>query len=238
MTELVLTLDRPPRALSSGARAVLALLVLLAHVGVAWTVLRLAQAPLAVEPPKVLEVTWIAPAQPDEPAPPQPPLPAPPVTQPPVAKLQPRAAVPTPTPAPAAPAAVAAPAAPVVAPVAAPAAPVAAAPAPAAVEAAPAAPAPVPRLVASSALRYLDPLKPVYPRASTELCETGIVTLNILVNEWGVPVEVVVEKSSGYPRLDQSALTAMRAARFKPYVEAGQPRPIRAHPTINFQLDC
>ncbi|WP_374594259.1 energy transducer TonB, partial [Aquabacterium sp.] len=130
------------------------------------------------------------------------------------------------------------PVAPVVAPVAAPAAPVAAAPAAPAVEEAPAAPAPVPRLVASSALRYLDPLKPVYPRASTELCETGIVTLNILVNEWGVPVEVVVEKSSGYSRLDQSALTAMRAARFKPYVEAGQPRPIRAHPTINFQLDC
>jgi len=33
MTELVLTLDRPPRALSGGARAVLALLVLLAGCG-------------------------------------------------------------------------------------------------------------------------------------------------------------------------------------------------------------
>lgn len=240
MTEMVLNLDQPPRALSPAVRFAMAALVVVAHAGVGWMVWRQAQTPADAPPPKVLEVSWISPAQPDNTPPPQaeptPPQPTPP--QPPARTVAPALApapalIPAPSPvspAPAvalAPVAIQQPVAPAAKGEATSAAEVAAAPAPAA-----------PKLIASSALRYLDPLKPVYPRVSTDLCETGVVTLNILVNEWGVPVEVVVEKSSGHDRLDQSALNAMRAARFKPYTEAGQARSIRAHPTINFQLDC
>ena len=229
-----------PRDLGLAPRAVLVALVLAAHLGVGWVVLKAALKPADAPAPQVLEVSWIAPPQPDVPTP-TPPAPQPATATPPPHAVQPR---PQPMPATPQPAPMAAPQAAAPQSVAA-SVPVVPIPGPTAkTDAAPsaepvaAAPAPAPRLVASSALRYLDPLKPVYPRASTELCETGLVTLNILVNEWGVPVEVTLEKSSGHERLDQSALSAMRGARFKPYIEAGQPRSIRAHPTINFQLDC
>ncbi len=229
-----------PRDLGLAPRTVLTALVVAAHLGVGWAVLSLSMKPAEVAQPKVLEVSWIAPAQPD--SPPQPQAPQPPQAQRAQPKpVEPALRTPQPQAAALAPAPVALPAAnpqpaAVPSPVAAVSAKADAAP-PAEPVAAPAPPA-APKLIASSALRYLEPLKPVYPRVSTELCETGVVTLNILVNEWGVPIEVAVEKSSGHDRLDQSALNAMRAARFKPYTEAGQARSVRAHPTINFQLDC
>ncbi len=249
MTDLAWSLDHHPLpTLSMPWRAALWMLVVLAHLGVALAVLRLAPAAPTDEALQVLEVQWIAPAQ-TEPAPLVPPPAPPPELAPPPkpvpARAEPTPAVPRSVPA----AADAAPIAPALAPAPAPtpapvvaATPAAAAPAAATAQAtdaqaAPATPLP-PKMVAISALRYLEQPKPVYPRVSTELCETGVVTLNILVNEWGVPTEVSVEKSSGYPRLDQSAVKAMRAARFRPYTEGSQARAIRAHPIINFQLEC
>jgi protein TonB len=112
------------------------------------------------------------------------------------------------------------------APAVAPAAtPVSAQPAPAAV-AAPAPPPPpaAPREFQASAVSYLVPPVLTYPRISRELGEQGSVLLRVLVDEQGRPVEIQVAKSSGYPRLDQQAVQAMRAARFKPHVEDGVPR--------------
>jgi protein TonB len=240
MNALSMSLNAPPE-LGAAPRAALAALVLAAHLGLGWVVLNASLKPVEAPEPQVLEVSWIAPPQPEAA------LPTPPAPQPDTATPPPRVAQPKSQPTPVAPlptptATQTAAPQPTTAPVPAPAAPapgpVAKSDASAPAEPVAAPPNPAPRVVASSALRYLDPLKPVYPRASTELCETGVVTLGILVNEWGVPVEVTVEKSSGHERLDQSALNAMRSARFKPYIEGGQPRPIRAHPTINFQLDC
>lgn len=95
-----------------------------------------------------------------------------------------------------------------------------------------------PKSIDSSALRYLEPLKPVYPKLSIQLCETGVVILDIQVNERGIPTSVQVEKTSGSERLDQSALSAMRAERFVPYTEGGQARAIHALAPVQFRLDC
>lgn len=246
MTELALSLDHPPQSLSAPARAGLAALVLVVHAGLAWTVLSMSLKPADTPPPKVLQVTWLTATQPEE-APPQPPQAqaAPSKPTEPVQRTPQRPAA---TPALAPPSPVTSPA-PVPTAVAQPAPAATQQPVAAAANAgkadsastneSAAATAPAaPKVIASSALRYIDPPKPVYPRLSTELCETGTVTLNILVNEWGVPTEVSVDKTSGHERLDQAAVAAMRAARFKPYTEAGQARPIRAYPPIKFQLDC
>ena len=111
-------------------------------------------------------------------------------------------------------------AAPVVAPAA---APVAAPAAPAAAPAAPP-PPPPPREFHASAVSYLVPPVLTYPRVSRELGEQGSVLLRVLVDENGRPTDIQVAKSSGYPRLDQQAVQAMRAARFKPHVEDGVAR--------------
>lgn len=90
-------------------------------------------------------------------------------------------------------------------------------------------PAP-PRAWPSSAVRYL--VKPVltYPRASRELGESGEVQLKVYVDEQGRPRDIEVLRSSGFPRLDQQAIQAMKAARFQPLMEDGVPRAVWVTP--------
>lgn len=96
--------------------------------------------------------------------------------------------------------------------------PIAVAPAPTVVAAPPPAappPAPVatqPRFDAD----YLDNPKPVYPAISRRLAEQGRVVLRVQVEADGRAAEVHVHSSSGSPRLDQSALDAVRRWKFVP----------------------
>lgn len=87
-------------------------------------------------------------------------------------------------------------------------------PPPAPVQAAPAGPEPV------SAARfdadYLQNPKPDYPRISRRLAEEGTVLLRVRVSVEGAPLAVELRKSSGYARLDDSALDAVRRWRFLP----------------------
>jgi protein TonB len=76
-----------------------------------------------------------------------------------------------------------------------------------------------------------------YPRVSRELGEQGSVLLRVLVDERGRPTDIQVVKSSGYPRLDQQAVQAMRAARFKPHVEDGVARPMWVRTPQTFILE-
>jgi protein TonB len=100
-----------------------------------------------------------------------------------------------------------------------PALPVAAA---AAVQA-PSAPTPAPRLIPASAVQYLVPPQLVYPRLSERNGERGRVLVRVFIDTAGMPQEVQVGSSSGFARLDEAALAAVRHARFKPYTENGQP---------------
>lgn len=241
-----------PTDLSSAQRVMLTLVVLAAHLGVAVLVWRSAPAVQAVAEPPPIEVALLsteamAPPTPVStlPVPPKPvpPTPVPAPTPAPVlaAARSPQSAErvappPVPVPPPAVPAAPVTPPSPT--PVAAPAAPNAA---PGPVTAAPTSDTgrtPMqPKVLPSSAVRYLVEPVLAYPRASRELGETGVVRLKVLVDEQGHPREIVVARSSGYPRLDQQAVQAMKYARFQPHIEEGAARMVWVLAPLTFNLE-
>ena len=234
-----------PSELRSWQRHALSALVVAIHGGLAWAVIHWStQVPPPMEP-ATLSVELIAPTpvvtqQPPAPTPevvkptPQPPQPAPAVVRP--SKTTPLLT----SNQPASPKDMVAPPAQQdvkPAPVAAPApAPVAAPPAPAAPAEPPRAPA-QPKVLPSSAVGYLVEPVLTYPRASRELGEQGVVRVRVLVDEQGRPTEIRVEKSSGFARLDQAAVNAMRSARFKPHFEDGVARPVWAIAPMTFNLE-
>ncbi|CAM5215935.1 hypothetical protein CDEF62S_01283 [Castellaniella defragrans] len=63
--------------------------------------------------------------------------------------------------------------------------------------------------------------RPVYPRISERRGEQGRVVLRVLISPQGEVADVKVQRSSGYSRLDEAAIDAMRHARFRPYTENG-----------------
>jgi protein TonB len=77
---------------------------------------------------------------------------------------------------------------------------------------------------------------PVYPQMSMRRGETGRVIVRVLISPQGGVANATVHKSSGYERLDNAALAAVRMARFKPYTENGLPYPARADIPFDFVL--
>lgn len=65
--------------------------------------------------------------------------------------------------------------------------------------------------------------KPVYPREELALGHQGTVTMSFLVGVDGAIVSSRVEKTSGFPALDQAALDALDKCRFTPARKDGQP---------------
>jgi periplasmic protein TonB len=63
-------------------------------------------------------------------------------------------------------------------------------------------------------LKTKSRVEPTYPPAARRAGEEGTVRLRILVDERGVPREVQVSKGSGFARLDQAAMDAVRKWRF------------------------
>lgn len=63
---------------------------------------------------------------------------------------------------------------------------------------------------------YLNNPKPEYSRSSRRAGEQGKVLLRVLVNELGLPDSVEIAKGSGFERLDESALEAVKKWRFVP----------------------
>ena len=80
-------------------------------------------------------------------------------------------------------------------------------------------------------------VEPVYPPASRRLDEHGVVRLRILVDERGRPREVQIAKSSGFDRLDEAAVTAVRRWQFSPAMQ--ESRAVSAWTQVNvlFQLN-
>jgi periplasmic protein TonB len=133
----------------------------------------------------------------------------PPTVQPPPMPVA--VATPDPTPAPNAPVGVVAPQAPlppIAAPVKAEAAP---APAPA-----PTPPAPPKVVLPSSDADYLQNPKPTYPAMSKRLNEQGKVMVRVLIGADGLPQKAELRQSSGFERLDQSAMTTVMQWRYVP----------------------
>jgi len=82
------------------------------------------------------------------------------------------------------------------------------------IELPPAPPAPVTPVRYDAA--YLRNPKPAYPVMSRRLGEQGRVLLHVRVLASGMPAEVEVRTSSGFPRLDQAARDAVTQWRFTP----------------------
>jgi protein TonB len=113
---------------------------------------------------------------------------------------------------------------------------VAAAPAgPAAAPPAPPAPPAGPRIL-TSGVEYLKPPQPEYPPQSKRMGEQGKVVLRVLVNEQGLPDQVLVQTSSGFARLDEAGRQAALRALFKPHQEDGRPVPVFVIVPLSFHL--
>jgi len=71
---------------------------------------------------------------------------------------------------------------------------------------------------------YLNNPKPPYPALSRRLGEEGVVRLNILVNPDGSVARLELAKSSGFARLDQSAMDTVQSSwKFEPARQDGSP---------------
>ena len=85
-------------------------------------------------------------------------------------------------------------------------------------------PAPAPPLTQPRPADYRTNPKPSYPSLSQRLGEAGTVRLNILVNPDGSIARLELVQSSGYPRLDQSAMETVQSSwKFEPARQDGQP---------------
>jgi len=185
-----------------------------------------------VVPVEVL-AEMIEPPQPQAtPAPPQPqskPVPVQKTVVPPRPVAQPApqpVAVTTPTPEPQAPTGIVEPQPP-------------APPAPAA-EPAPAAPAPPAAVrveLPSSSADYLNNTPPPYPPLSKRLGEQGKVVVRVFIDTDGTATQAEVRTSSGYDRLDQTALKTVQAWKYLPGKVNGEPRAMWFNVPINFVLE-
>ena len=190
----------------------------------------------------VVPVMAISQAEPPPPPPPKPPEPVkppePPKLTPPPKTPQP-VLTPPPTPQPPAPATpeppavLAAPTAAVTAPVVPAAAP--APPPPAPPPPAPAAPAKVE--LPSSKADYLHNPPPDYPRMSKRLGEQGKVVLKVLIGTDGAPQKVELVTSSGFERLDKSAMDAAMRWRYVPGKRGGVAEAMWYQVPIQFTLE-
>ncbi len=118
-----------------------------------------------------------------------------------------------------------------------------AATAPAAIEAStvaatPAAPqAPARIELPSSDAAYLNNPKPGYPPLSRRLGEQGKVMVRVLIGIDGKVQQAQISKSSGYERLDQTAIATVRTWRFVPGKRAGLPEEMWHIVPVHFVLE-
>jgi TonB family protein len=100
------------------------------------------------------------------------------------------------------------------------------------------APAPValPRSIPAAGVQFLVPPTPAYSRVSARMRESGNALIRVFIDEAGMPRHVQLAASTGFSRLDESALAAVRAARFKPYLENGVAVAGWASVPIEFEL--
>jgi len=205
--------------------------VVLLHVlGLVWAAQQLSVSDPVITPPSVVGVL-VAPEP--EPAPP-PPKPVPPPPKP-----EPKPVVPKPTPKPT-PKPVAKPdpvreVAPEPVQQAAPAAP--APPAPPVQQATPAPEAPAPVTPPRTDAAHLNNPAPQYPALSRRLGEQGRVMLDVYILPDGSVGEIKLNRSSGFPRLDNAALQAVKTWKYVPAKRGDKPIPFWYVQPVSFVLN-
>lgn len=219
--------------LTPAQRRVMVATIVAAHAAGAWGLMQIGAVREAVREAAPMFVDLIAP-----PAPPAPPVPPPlkpqpqpqPQPQPIIKKAPPPVIAAAPSPAPSAFVVPEPPPEPIVV-AAAPAPPVVTAPAP------PPAPPPPPQNLPASAVQYETTVTPDYPRLSRRNGESGRVMVRVFIDEAGTPRQVQVGATSGFERLDASALAAVLKFRFKPPTVNGQPFSGWTNVPIDFGLE-
>jgi protein TonB len=83
---------------------------------------------------------------------------------------------------------------------------------------------------------YLFNPQPGYPEASRRRKEEGLVILAVRVSEEGLPSTVQILQSSGFPRLDEAAITAVSHWRFTPAKLGNQSIASQIEVPIRFRL--
>jgi periplasmic protein TonB len=76
--------------------------------------------------------------------------------------------------------------------------------------------------------------KPVYPTAARTIRQSGVVKVEVLIDESGEVSEVA--KASGPSMLQSAAKDAIRKWRFKPFTKDGQPTKAKGYVSFNFAL--
>jgi TonB family protein len=91
--------------------------------------------------------------------------------------------------------------------------------------AAAAAPPPFGRSVVGAGYVFKPDPADYYPATSRALNEEGLTKVRLCYDLQGVPSEVTVDTSSGFPRLDAAAVRYGKAVRIRPGTVNGQPQP-------------
>ena len=95
-----------------------------------------------------------------------------------------------------------------------------------------------PAPLAGVQLRYLHAPAPAYPRDALRVGAQGTVTLRVLVDVDGSPLEVRVERSSGNRSLDNAARTqVLRQWKFQPAIDNGRPVQAYGLVPVDFKLN-
>ncbi|ATE64074.1 energy transducer TonB [Rhizorhabdus dicambivorans] len=84
--------------------------------------------------------------------------------------------------------------------------------------------------------RLLEGRPPRYPMESRRKKEQGTVVLRLLIGTDGRVAQISIAQSSGFERLDQAALQAVRGWRWQPVVRDGQPVEVRGLYSMPFAL--
>lgn len=85
-------------------------------------------------------------------------------------------------------------------------------------------------------LKTTNRVEPVYPATSRRQGEEGTVRLRVLVDESGRPRDVNVLTSSGFPRLDQAAIDAVKRWRFVAATDGRNPVSAWTQVAVSFEL--
>ncbi|WP_158244258.1 energy transducer TonB [Trinickia dabaoshanensis] len=80
-------------------------------------------------------------------------------------------------------------------------------------------------------------VKPAYPELSRRRGETGTATVRFVIGTSGAIDAVSLAKSSGFTRLDDAAVDALRASACQPYLENGSPIRVSYTQAFTFGLD-
>jgi len=83
-------------------------------------------------------------------------------------------------------------------------------------------------------VEYIRTEPPVYPKESQRKREHGTVLLRVLVDAFGRPAQIQVERSSGFARLDAAAREAVEKFLFRPYEVNGVAQPAQVLIPIGF----